>query len=113
MSTDRTYIHLLLDSIREEQHHQGAMLLDITERQEEALKLLKGIFRLVRDRPSAKPSRIAALLPQLATGTFNGPRLPKSPLRSNATRYLHALAAKPDNAYTTRAAANVCATIWR
>jgi hypothetical protein len=51
MSTDRPHIHLLLNRIREEQHHQGVMLLDITERQEEGLKLLKGIFRLLRDRP--------------------------------------------------------------
>jgi hypothetical protein len=69
MSTDRTHIHLLLDRIREEQYHQGATLQDITERQEEALKLLKGIFRLVRDRSCTRPSKIAALLSH-ATGTF-------------------------------------------
>ena len=65
-----THVHLLLDRIREDQHHHGAMLQDIADRQEEGLKLLKGIFKLARDRPSAKPSKIAALLPQLATSTF-------------------------------------------
>ena len=41
MPTDTTHIHLLLDRIREQQHHHGAVLLDIAERQEEGLKLLK------------------------------------------------------------------------
>jgi len=69
MPTDTTHIHLLLDRVREDQHHQGAMLLDITERQGEALRFLRAIFKAVREKPS-KPSPLAALLPKAAPSTL-------------------------------------------
>ena len=54
MRTDTTHIHLLLQSIREDQLHQGSLLEDIAERQEEGLRLLRGIFKQLRER-AAKP----------------------------------------------------------
>jgi hypothetical protein len=47
---DSTHIHLLLDRIREEQHHQGRLLLDIADQQEEGLRLLRSIFKTLRER---------------------------------------------------------------
>jgi len=66
---DTTHIHLLLDRIREAQHMQEAMLLDIAERQEDALRFLQAIFRGVREKP-AKPSPLAGLLPKVAPLTL-------------------------------------------
>jgi hypothetical protein len=49
---DGTHIHLLLDRIREDQHIQGSLLIDVIERQDESLRILRGIGKLLRDKPS-------------------------------------------------------------
>jgi len=50
----------LLDRMREEQLRQTGMLLDIIDRQHESIRLLRGIGKLLRDKPS-KPIRTWAL----------------------------------------------------
>jgi hypothetical protein len=50
-----TTIYPLLDRIREEQLQQGALLQDIAERQEESIRLLRGIGKVLRER--AAPSK--------------------------------------------------------
>ena len=66
---DTTHIHLLLDRIREAQHMQWETLQDIAERQGEALRYLRAIFKAVREKP-AKPSPLAGLLPKVAPLTL-------------------------------------------
>lgn len=55
-----THLHLMLDRIREAQHDQGSLLLDIVERQDENLRHLRTIGKLLRDKPKGK----AISLPQ-------------------------------------------------
>jgi len=69
MPTDTTHIHLLLDRIREAQRQQWEALQDIAERQGEALRFLRTIFKAVREK-LAKPSPLAALLPKVAPSTL-------------------------------------------
>lgn len=45
-------IYPLLDRIREDQLRQTGMLIDVIERQDESLRILKGIGKLLRDKPS-------------------------------------------------------------
>jgi hypothetical protein len=66
---DTTHLHLLLDRIREEQHHQGTLLQDISERHEEGLRLLRGILKLLRDRASKPTKPWQSFLPQGAMTT--------------------------------------------
>jgi hypothetical protein len=47
-------IYPLLDRIREDQLRQTGMLIDVTERQDESIRLLRGIGKLLRERPSGK-----------------------------------------------------------
>lgn len=49
---DTTHLHLMLDRIREDQHIQGSLLIDVIERQDESLRILRGIGKLLRDKPS-------------------------------------------------------------
>jgi len=66
---DSTHIHLLLDRIREAQHQQWEIMQDIAQRQGEALRFLRAIFKAVRTKP-AKPSPLADLLPKVAPLTL-------------------------------------------
>ncbi len=45
-------IYPLLDRIREDQLRQTGMLIDVIERQDESLRILRGIGKLLRDKPS-------------------------------------------------------------
>lgn len=59
-------IYPLLDRIREDQLRQTGMLIDVIERQDESIRLLRGIGKMLRER--AAPSRgWTSFLPQ---GTF-------------------------------------------
>lgn len=51
MPTEQITVQLLLD-IRDHQHLHSAQLLDVIERQDESLRILKGIGKLLRDKPS-------------------------------------------------------------
>jgi hypothetical protein len=53
-----TTIYPLLDRIREEQLQQGALLQDIAERQEESIRLLRGIGKVLRERTSPSKSMV-------------------------------------------------------
>jgi hypothetical protein len=59
MSTEQITMQLLL-GIRDHQHQQMAALQDIVDRQDESIRLLRGIGKLLRDKPS-KPVRTWAL----------------------------------------------------
>jgi hypothetical protein len=62
-------IYPLLDRMREEQLQQGALLQDIIEGQEESVRLLRTIGKLLRE-PSAPSKKLTSILPQgsLTTG---------------------------------------------
>lgn len=47
-----TSIYPLLDRMREDQLQQTALLQDIADRQDESIRILKGIGKLLRDKPS-------------------------------------------------------------
>jgi len=59
MPTEQITVQLLLD-IRDHQHQEMALLQDIIDRQDENGRLLRGIGKLLRD----KPSRPKLSLPQ-------------------------------------------------
>lgn len=60
-------IHLMLDRIREHQHHQGSLLQDISDRQEDGMKLLETI---AKTRESPQKSAALALPPGMLTTGF-------------------------------------------
>lgn len=67
MVSDATHIHLLLDRIREDQYHQGALLQDISDRQEEGMAVLETIAKQARE-PSPKSAPLALPPGMLTTG---------------------------------------------
>jgi hypothetical protein len=48
---DTIHLSFLLDRIREGQMQHGALLHDLAQDQQEALRLLRSIITLLRDRP--------------------------------------------------------------
>lgn len=67
MVSDTTHIHLMLDRIREHQHHQGALLQDISDRQEEGMAVLETIAKQTRE-PSPKSAPLSLPPGMLTTG---------------------------------------------
>lgn len=49
MPTEQITVQLLLD-IRDHQHRNSAQLLDVIERQDESIRLLRSIGKLLRDK---------------------------------------------------------------
>ena len=69
MPMEPVHIHLLLDRIREDQYHQGALLQSISDRQENGLKLLEAVAKQTRES-SPKSSAPLTLPPGMVTTGF-------------------------------------------
>ena len=67
---DTIHLSFLLDRIREGQMQHGALLSDLARDQQEALRLLRHSCKLLRERPSSKPSKASSALAILTSGTF-------------------------------------------
>jgi hypothetical protein len=69
MVSDAAHIHLMLDRIREQQYQYGALLQDISNRQEDGLKLLEVVAKQTRES-SPKSSAPLTLPPGMVTTGF-------------------------------------------